>query len=71
MTFKWVYLFFPQSSISFVCFSNALPREEYVSLACSIILLWSEGSIYSPVGYSNLSNLPDDSGLESKYLMND
>ena len=36
------------------------PNGEWVKLACYIILLWSEGDISSPVGYSHLSLLPDD-----------
>ena len=42
------------------CFSNALPREEYVNFACSVILLWSDGNISSPVRFSYLSILPDN-----------
>ena len=42
-------LAFPCSSIVFICFPNALPNEQYVILACSIILLWSDGIISSPV----------------------
>ena len=37
-----------------------LPRREYVNLACSITLLWSEGSISSPARYSYLSIFKDD-----------
>ena len=43
-----------------ICLSNALPRGGYVNLAFSITLLWSEGSISSPVRYSFSSILPDD-----------
>ena len=43
-----------------ICFSNALPSGEYVNLAWSIILLWSEGNISLPVRYSYLSILLDD-----------
>ena len=39
----------------------SLLGEEYVNLACSIILLWWKGSVYSPVRYSYLLILPDDS----------
>ena len=39
----------------------SLLSEEYVNLACSIILLWWKGSVYSPVRYSYLLILPDDS----------
>ena len=53
--------FSPWSSIAFICFSNAIPSGENVNVACSIILLGSEGSISSPVRYSCLSVLPDDS----------
>ena len=42
------------------CFSNASPSEEYVKLACSIILLWSDVNMSSSLGYSYLSTLPDD-----------
>ena len=52
-------MFFPCSSIVFVCFSNALPRGEYVNFPCSIILLWSDGKISLPVR-NYLSILPDD-----------
>ena len=52
--------FLSWSSIVFICFSNALLRREYVKLACSIILLWSNGNIFSPVRYSHLSFLPAD-----------
>ena len=55
--------FSPWSSIVFISFSNALPRGEYVNLACSIIQIWSEGSIGSPVRFSYLSILPDDSDI--------
>ena len=36
----------PKSWNVFLYFSNVLPREEYVNIACSIILLWSDGNIY-------------------------
>ena len=52
--------FFCCSSIVFICFWNALPSEEYVKLTCSIILLWSDGNISSPVRYWYLLILPDD-----------
>ena len=48
-----LFVFSPGSSIVFICFSNALPREEYVNLACSITLC-SDGDISSPLRYSNL-----------------
>ena len=48
-----INLFIPWSSIIFICFSNALLSGKDVNLACSIILLWSDGNISSPV-------LPDD-----------
>ena len=41
-------------------FSKAIRKGEYVNLASAITLLWSEGSIFSPVKYSCLSALPDD-----------
>ena len=65
-TFKASTCFFSGSSIIFFCISKALPRREYVNLACSITLLysitllWSEGSSSSPVRYSYWSNFPDD-----------
>ena len=43
--------FSPWSSIVFICFSNALPRGEYVNLAYSVIVIWSDGNISSPVRY--------------------
>ena len=52
--------FYSWSSIVFICFSNALLRGEYVKLDCSITLLWSEGTISSPVTYSYLSILSDN-----------
>ena len=53
-------MFFPCSSIVFVCFSNVLPRGEYVNFSCSTILPWSGGNISLPVRYSYLSILPDN-----------
>ena len=53
-------IFFPCSLNVFVCFSNALPSGQYVNFACSVILLWSDGNISSPVIYSYLSILPGD-----------
>ena len=58
--FKASTCFITWSSIVFICFSNALPRGEYINFACSITLLWSDVSISSPVRYSYLSILPDD-----------
>ena len=52
--------FFPRYSIVSLCFSKAFPKEEYVNLAGSIILLWSNRNIYSPVWCSYLSIFPDD-----------
>ena len=46
--------------VTFIFFSNPLPRGEYVNLACSSILLWSDGNIFSPVRYSYLSIFLDD-----------
>ena len=44
--FSSVFICFsPWSSIDFLCFSKACAKGEYVNLACSITLLWSEGSI--------------------------
>ena len=53
-------IFFPCSLNVFVCFSNALPSGQYVNFACSVILLWSDGNISSPVIYSYLSILPEN-----------
>ena len=53
--------FSPWSSIVFLCFSKTLLREEHVNLAYSIILLWSKGSISSPLRYSYSSTFQDDS----------
>ena len=50
--FKASICFIPWSSVVFIFFSNALPSGEYVNLACSIIPLWSDGNISSPVRYS-------------------
>ena len=58
--FKVSTCFIPWSSFVFICFSNSLSRAEYVNFACSIILLWSDGNITSPVRYSYLSILPYD-----------
>ena len=44
----------------FICFSKAFTNGKYVNLACSIICLWLEGNISSPVRYSYLSILPQD-----------
>ena len=57
--FKASICFIPWSLIVFICFSNALPSTEYVNLAWSIILLWSDGNISSLIRYSYLSILPD------------
>ena len=40
-------------------FSNALQAGEYVNLVCYVILLWSDGNIYSLVRYLFLSILSD------------
>ena len=39
----------------FVCLSTAFAEGDYVNLAFFVTLLWSWGSISSPVGYSYLS----------------
>ena len=52
--------FLPYSSIGFNCFSKDFPNGEYVNLACSVTLLWSEGSIPSSVRHSYLSIFPDN-----------
>ena len=41
-------------------FSKAFPNVEYENLPFSIICLWLEGNISSPVIYSYLSIFPDD-----------
>ena len=41
-------------------FSKVFPKQQWVNLACSIILVWSEGKISSPLRYSSLSIFPDD-----------
>ena len=38
-------------SIAFVCFWKAFPNGKYVNFACSVTLIWSGGSIYTPVKY--------------------
>ena len=55
--------FSPWSSIIFVCFSRAFPKEESANLACSIICLWLEGNIFSPVRYSYFSIFLDDNAV--------
>ena len=50
----------PWSSIVFLCFSKAFPKGEQENLASFITLLWSEGSISSPVRYSYLSSFPSN-----------
>ena len=52
--------FFPWSLIVFVCFSKALRKGELVKLVFSITLIWSRGSICSPIRFSYLSILPDN-----------
>ena len=52
--------FFPCYLIVFVCFSKAFPWGEYTNLGCSIILLWSDGNISSPVRYLHLPIFLDD-----------
>ena len=51
--------FFLWSSIVFACFYKAFSNREYRDLACSVILLWSDGSISLPVKYSCVSIFPD------------
>ena len=52
--------FSPWFSIAFICFSNALPRREYLDFSCSFILLWSDNNISWLVRYSYLSILLKD-----------
>ena len=49
-----------QSFFCLFCFLNALPSGEYVNLACSIIVLWSDGNISSSARHSFFSTLTDD-----------
>ena len=60
MLFNCFSLFLTYFSTAFVCFSNDLLNEQNVNLACYTILLWSEGHISSPMMYSYLSALPDN-----------
>ena len=53
------FCFSPWYSIASACFWKFFPEGEYVNLACSITLLWSEGSISSPLRYSDLSTFLD------------
>ena len=43
-----------------VCFSKGFPKPKYANIACSIICLWLQGNISSPVRYSYLSIFPED-----------
>ena len=52
--FKVSICFIPWFSIVFICVSNTLPKGEYVNLACSIILLWSDGNISSILSDNNV-----------------
>ena len=52
--------FLPCSSTDFVCFWKYFPNEKSLNLACSIICIWLEGNVSSPVGYSYLTIFPDD-----------
>ena len=49
--FKTSTCFSPWSSIVFLCFSKALPREKQVNFACSIIYFWLKGNITSTEWY--------------------
>ena len=54
----------------FICFSNVFPRGEYVNLACSIFLIWSDGNVSLSVKYSFLSILPyDNAGIFAASLL--
>ena len=44
----------------FICSLKAFPKGEYENLPFSIICLWLEDSISSPVRYSYLSIFPND-----------
>ena len=56
--------------IVFICFSNALARGEYVNLASSIVLLLSDGNIFSTVRNSYLSIFPDyNADIFAVYLL--
>ena len=58
--------YFPCSSIAFIYFSEAFTKGEYVNLAWSVTLLWSEGSNSSPVWYSYLSIVPGEGLSDAK-----
>ena len=58
--FKAATGFIPWLSLVFICFSNALPRIEYVKLACFVILLSPDGKISSSVRNSYWSILLDN-----------
>ena len=60
-SFLAISLHFPWSLFIFDRFSKFFPEREYVNLACSISLLWLEGSTPSPVRYLYLSTFPEDS----------
>ena len=44
--FKAPTCFIPWFPIVYICFSNDLPRGEYVNLACVTILFWLDGNIF-------------------------
>ena len=50
----------PWLSAVFICFSIAFLKGKWVNLACSLILLYSEGSISLPIRYSYLSIFSDN-----------
>ena len=55
-----LFVFLPCSSAAFVCFWKYFPNGKSLNLACSIICIWLEGNVSSPVGYSYLIVFPDD-----------
>ena len=57
---KLQLVFFRFSSVAFICLSSALLIGKYLNLASSIILLWPDGKIFSPIRYSYLSIFQDD-----------
>ena len=52
--FKASTCFIPWFWIAFISFSNSLLSGEYITLAFSIVLLWSDGNISSTVRNSYL-----------------
>ena len=54
----------------FACFSNVFLRGEYVNVACSIFLIWSDGNVSLAVKYSYSSILLyDNAGIFAASLL--